>query len=97
MGKPFTSLNVIQTICRVHRRNFDAVCFSDQQYFSHYAIDMQIKHLLQMMIANYSINQLPFYRNEQDEYWTRKFDLIGRIDLKVNGVTPEQKARAYIA
>lgn len=77
-GKPLDTEERIQAWADGHSRNVIIIKVEDKEYMADYAIKLQILHLTQHIIANHTINMIPFYKNEQSEDWAKLFPKILR-------------------
>jgi hypothetical protein len=66
-GIPFDTQARILSWARTQSRNVSLIQVTDEQYLSHFATHLQMIALIQRLIANRSINILPFYKNETTE------------------------------
>lgn len=93
-GKTFTTKEVLEAYQRKHKREVIFLSISERKYFSHYAIQMQMHHLLQHMIQNYSINQMPFYQTTHSEEWRELYPKLMRkekfLRLAKQNVDPDE-------
>lgn len=77
-GNPFTSVAKLQTYAEQNPREVAFIHVSKGKYMSDYVTQLQMLAVLQSIVANYSINLLPFCNNEQDSEWADRYPKLLR-------------------
>ena len=72
-GKPFTTKDNVVNFSKRYSKEMILVQMRNEEHLSDYAARMEAMAIISRRIANYSVNQLPFYRNEQDYDWAKRF------------------------
>lgn len=77
-GIPFTTKEQLRAVQATQPKNLDFEEEKDEVYFADVALKLQIKQILQLLIADYSVNKRPFYELPEDAEWTRKWTRLIR-------------------
>lgn len=80
-GKPYTTFEAVEAMQRVQRVNYDFSQIPENQYFADHVLKMQIKQVLQRMIAEYTIDRLPHYRNHVPDDWGEEWNRLMKGDV----------------
>lgn len=82
-GVPLGKASEIMEYQKHYPQDFLFRKISDKEHVSDWIGWMQTMALIQRRTASYAINQLPFYKNESSEEWSRLFPKLLRNDKKV--------------
>jgi len=77
-GKPFTTLKILEDYQDENPQDVTFITIAKDEYLAHYAQRLKIMQHMSKIIVGYSINMLPFYRNEQTPEWARKYPQLIR-------------------
>lgn len=77
-GVPLDTYKHLRHWANQHSRNVLFIDVKRGEYLAHYVLRLQSIQLIQQMIANYSINQKPFYENETTIDWLKAFPKLLR-------------------
>jgi hypothetical protein len=72
----------IKSVHKSHWKNFILEDVRNKIYMSDRLLTLQIHSIIQRMVINYALNQMPFYRNTSNEEWIRKFPKAMRIEFQ---------------
>lgn len=77
-GKAFTTKRKLEEYQEKHPQDVTFISISEKKYFEHYVINLQMYQMIQHLIQNYSINQMPFYQVESSEEWRNVYPKLMR-------------------
>nr|WPV71144.1 MAG: hypothetical protein [Ips partiti-like virus 1] len=85
-GLPLDNQQRLLTWAKTQSRNVTFIKVGKKEYFSDYVTELQMLAIANNMLANYTLNRLPFYKNEQTEEWTRLYPkLLRKKELEDTG------------
>lgn len=70
-GIPYTTVANIEAHAKAQPINCDFTRVDDGTHLADWILHMQVKQVLQNMIAEHCINSMPFYRSGIDEEWSK--------------------------
>ncbi|APG78158.1 hypothetical protein [Hubei tetragnatha maxillosa virus 8] len=77
-GKPFTTKQQLLKYAKSHPVDVHFIVSSEKKFFQDHVLRLQIIQQMHYLIANYSMNQMPFYRTEQSEEWAKTYPKLLR-------------------
>lgn len=76
--QPLDRVEAIERLMETSPKEVTLFQISNKEYFSDYLLRMELVQMLHKLIVNQAVNLRPFYRNEQDPEWLRRFPTLLR-------------------